>query len=283
MSEDLKFGLGDLVVGDDLDISLDNDTYQDQAAGGIQGPVAAGDYLVKIGTLYPATYRGGDKKGQPILRDEKFPVLTLGSVEIVEGLGDGVTRKVGLFQDINTKPYIPQQGPRKGIVVSQLNDLARSLGLASYHGFDELRDLLNEAIANGQTFGVSLNWESGYDKAFVEAAISQLGLKDLKRESMTDEQRKLSNAIQYRYSRVQGQKNFTYNEDTNTFSPKLERGNVVMKVGEKSITVEVEPRVLEARNVIPVFFNDMKFISRERVESGQVTFGPYIVKRPVAA
>ena len=30
MSEELKFGLSDLEVGDDLDVAMDNEDYQDQ-------------------------------------------------------------------------------------------------------------------------------------------------------------------------------------------------------------------------------------------------------------
>jgi hypothetical protein len=278
MSEDIKFGLTDLDVSDDLDVALDNDTYQDQAN---PAPVAAGDYMFRLsaGSIRPALYRGGEKKGQPLFRTvngQSYPILSLGVVEIVDGLGDGVTRKVGLFQDIHTFNY-----ERDGKNVSQIGDLARSIGLGNYQGINEALLLLEEAQQSGATFAAQLDWESGFDKEFVEAATEQLGLKGIDRADLTDEQRKLANAIQYRYSKVQGMKLFPYNPATGRFSPTLVRGNVAMKVGEKNLVIEVPTRTLEARAIIPVYFNDMKFISRERVDSGRVTFGPKSQK-PVA-
>lgn len=276
MTDDIKLGLSDLDFSDDLDVALDNETYQDQAA---PAPPAAGDYLFRLTgkSVYPATYRGGEKKGQPIKDKNGYPILTLGVVEIVEGLGDGATRKVGLFQDIKTAGY-----ERDGKNVSQLGDLSRALGLSDYSGLRAGLDALAEADANGGTFGASLDWESGFDKEFVDAAVKQLGLEGVDKSDMTDAQKKLSNAIQYRYSRVQGMKFADFNATSGRFLATFTRGNVVMKVGNDTITVEVPSRQLEARAVIPVFFNDIKFISRERVDSGRVTFGPKAIK-PVAA
>ena len=278
MENEIKFGLSDLNFSDDLDVALDNETYQDQAQ---PAPPAAGDYLLRLTgkSIYPALYRGGERKGQPIMKKvngREYPVLTLGVVEIVEGLGEGVTRKVGLFQDINTNGY-----ERDGKNVSQIGDLSRALGLSDYSGLRAGLDALAEADANGATFGASLDWESGFDKEFVEAANKQLGLEGIDKANMTEAQRKLANAIQYRYSRVQGMKHADFNATAGRFLPTFTRGNVVMKVGNDTITVEVPSRQLEARVVIPVFFNDIKFISRERVDSGRVTFGPKAIK-PVA-
>ena len=283
MSDEVKFGLTDLEVADDLDVALDNDSYQDQAN---PAPPAAGDYLLRLSadSIRPSLYRGGENKGQPVLRNvdgKKYPVLTLGVTEIIDGLGEGVTRKVATFTDINTFTY-----ERDGENVSQLGDLARALGLPNYNGINEALLLLEEAQQQGATLGANLDWESGYDKEFVEAAIEQLGLPTtekgyIDRASLTEEQKKIASAINYRYSKVQGMKHFPFNESTGRFSPTMTRGNVTMKVGQQTIVVEVAPRTLEARAIIPVYFQDIKFISRERVDSGRVTFGPRAV-RPVA-
>lgn len=280
MSEDIKFGLTDLNIEDDLDVALDNETYQDQAN---PAPPAAGDYLFRLQdtSVRPALYRGGENKGQPIMKKvdgKEYPILSLGVVEIVEGLGDGVTRKVGLFQDINTNPY-----ERDGKNVSQLGDFARALGLESYAGINAALLLLEEAQQSGAQFGASLDWESGYDKEFVEAALEQLKLADIPKAERTAEQRKLANAIQYRYSKVQGMKNFPFNATTGRFSPTVTRGNVTIvdPNTKQNIVIEVATRTLEARAIIPVYFNDMKFISRERVDGGRVAFGPKPV-RPAA-
>lgn len=277
MSDEIKFGLSDLAVSDDLDIALDNDSYQDQAN---PAPVPAGDYLMRILSLDAARFRNGDRKGQPILADNTYPLLEIGVVEIVEGLGDGVTRKVGLFQTVSTKPF-----DRDGKQASQLNDLARAYGLPNYSGFGELTKLLQEAVETRQTFGASLDWESGYDSEFVTAALEQFGLKGREKSTFSDDERKLFNAIQYRYAKVQGQKNFPYDAKRGRFNHVITRGDVTFKhpVTGQDVTVEVAPRTLEARNIIPVYFGDMKFIPKDRVEGGRVNFGPKAIKAPAAA
>lgn len=291
MSEDIKFGLSDMEVNDDLNIALDNDAYQDQAS---PAPVLYGDYLLKLlsadgakqrDSITPSVYRAGEKKGQQRFKNVKgvaYPVLALGVVEIVEGLGEGVTRKVGLFQDIDTNPY-----ERDGKEVSQLGDLARALGLPNYSGIREALNLLNEAQQSGATFGATLDWESGFDKAFVDAAFEQLGLPRSYADQ-TPEQAKLANTIQ-RWAKVTGMRNFPYNEATGKFSHIAQRGNVTITDPntKQKVTIEVAPRALgEASARLKVDFRDIKFISRERVDSGRVVFGPKAVtpvKKAVAA
>lgn len=293
MSEDIKFGLSDLEINDDLDVALDNDTYQDQAN---PAPVAFGDYLLRLladdgakqrDSITPAIIRSGEKKGQPVTRKVNgvdYPVLQLNTVEIVEGLGDGKTRKVSLFQEITTSSY-----ERDGQNVSQLGDLARALGLPSYSGIKEALNLLREAMASGATFGATLDWESGYDKEFVTAAMEQLSLPVNDKgyfdwSSASDEQKKVNYTIQ-RYARVNGMRNFPFNAATGKFSHVMQRGNVTFTDpnSKNKVTVEVPHRTLgEARAIIKVDFRDLKFIPRERVEQGRVTFGPRTVK-PAAA
>lgn len=270
MSED-KFGLSDLVVSDDLDVSLDNDTYQDQAN---PAPPAAGKYLLRAVSLVPLRYRGGENKGNVVMQGGKYPKLVLEQVEIVDGLGDGITRKVGVFTEIGTQPF-----NRNGKLVSQLGDLARAYGLNNFSNMSEAKALLEEALANNATFAAELDWESGYDKAFVEAAREQLELPASK-DAMTDDQKKLANIINYRLARVQGMKHFPFDEKRGKFSSVLTRGNVEIKhpTTGATITIEVPERTLEARAIIPVYFNDIKFISHEQVASGRVKFGPATIK-----
>jgi hypothetical protein len=293
MSEDIKFGLSDLDINDDLDISLDNDTYQDQAN---PAPVAHGDYLLRLlsddgakqrDSITPAVIRNGDKKGTQVKRKVngvEYPVFQLNTVEIVDGLGDGVTRKVSLFQEITTSSY-----ERDGQNVSQIGDLARALGLGNFRGLGELVPMLQEAMQSGATFGATLDWESGFDKEFVTAALEQLELPINAKgyfdySVATDDQKKLNYAIQ-RYSKVTGMRNFPYNESTQRFSHVAQRENVTFTnpVTKAKVTIEVPKRTLgEARAIIKVDFRDLKFIPRERVDSGRVTFGPRTVK-PAAA
>ncbi len=287
MSDDIKFGLSDMEFNDDLNVALNNDEYQDQAN---PAPPAYGDYLLKLlsadgakqrDSIAPAIYRAGEKKGQQRFKNVggvAYPVLSIGVVEIVEGLGDGITRKLGLFADIDTNPY-----EREGKEVSQLGDLARALGLPNYTGIREALTLLTEAQQTGATFGATLDWESGYDKQFVDAAFEQLGLPRSYKDQ-TPEQAKLANTIN-RWAKVTGQRNFPFNVATGRFSHIAQRGNVVITDPntKSKITIEVPTRTLgEASARLKVDFRDIKFISRERVDSGRVVFGPKSVS-PVKA
>jgi hypothetical protein len=281
MSEDIKFGLNDISVSDDLDISLDNETYQDQAN---PAPVAKGIYGFRALELDAARYRGGENKGQPIYQ-QGYPLLELRMVEVVEGLGEGKTRKVGLFQSVATKPF-----PREGKSVSQAGDFARAYGLPNFNGAGEMIRLLQEAVEGRQIFYSHLDWESGFDGELVKAANEQLGLlgadgKVLRREEMDDEQKKLNNIVQYRLARVQGMKNFPWDATRGRYSPVLHRENVTFKhpISGQEITIECAPRTLEARNIIPVYFGDMKFVPKADVEAGSVNIGPFRVAAPAAA
>lgn len=281
MSEDIKFGLNDLVVGDDLDISLDNETYQDQAN---PAPVAAGIYGMRTLELDAARYRGGENKGQPRY-NTGYPILELRMVEIVDGLGEGKTRKVGLFQEIQTKPF-----PREGKTVSQAGDFARAYGLPNFSSASEMTRLLQEAVEGRSIFYARLDWESGYDSELVKAAVAQLELPVnskgyVEKDGLTDEQKKLNNIVQYRLARVQGMKNFPWDAARGRFSPVLHRGDVTFKhpVSGADITIECEPRTLEARNIIPVYFGDMKFIPKADIDSGAQKPGAFRLAAPAAA
>lgn len=263
MSDEMKFGLSDLVINDDLDIALDNENYQDQVN---PAPPVAGNYRAKALTL---DYRK-DQQGQPTYKKGQYPVFVLGQAELVEGLvdatGNPTQRKVGLFYDVDTMPI-----QRFGTVVSGLGDLTRSYGTANWNGLSEGIERLREAFEQGQLFTAQFDW-SAYDKEFKEAAFAQLNLDPKTRYADRDEEgKKVSGAI-YRASEVIGMRHFPFNNGR--FSHVLQRGNVVMKnpVTNAPVTIEVGHRTLEARLTITRFFPNVDF------EAGRVKIGPLNVK-----
>lgn len=270
MSDEIKFGLDDLAVEDDLDVSLDNDTYQDQAN---PAPPVTGIYAIKALDLdYKKYGKDHDKEGQPVLVDGKFPVLTVGLGLIIEGLGDGVERKVGLFAEAGTKPF-----DRFGSAASGMNDLARSYGLPNYTGIKDGIALLKEVQQSGQPFYANLDW-SVYDKEFVEAAFDQLGLDpDLKFNEREPDEQKLANAI-YKAARITGMRNFPYDTEKGKFIHVLQLTDVTFKnpVTNSTVTVEVPHRALEARVKL------VSYVPKKDIESGRKKVGPANVRPPKA-
>lgn len=270
MNDELKFGLSDLEIGDDLDVSLDNDTYQDQAN---PAPPAAGNYRMKALSLEPKK----NKEKKQILVDDKFPIFVIGVVDIVEGLvdanGNPTTRKVGVFQDIGTKPF-----DRFGTPASGLGDLTRSYGTPNWKGLDPQDpdsgiSRLKEAFEQGSLFTAQFDW-SVYDKEFVDNAFAQLNLQaGLKAKDRSEEDRKLVNAI-YREARVTGMRNFPY--QNGRFVHVLQRENVSFKhpVSGTIVTIEGDHRALEARGTLTKFYPNLDY------EAGHVKLGPAKVKVP---
>lgn len=263
MTDELKFGLTDIEVGDDLDVSMDNETYQDQAN---PAPPATGIYNLKALSLQPRR-----NKEQEIILDRGYPIFTIGMAEIVEGLGDGVTRKFGLFHDVKTRPF-----DRYGTLSSGIGDLTRAYGTRNWKGLraddpDSGISVLKEAFEQGFTFAVTLDWE-GYDKEFVAAAREQLSIPE-DAEDRDDDQKKVLNAI-YNTARVRGMKFFPFNESTGRFIPVLGREVVRFQnpVTNAVVAVEGDYRTLEAKPVIT------RFYAKSEVESGRVRFGPFNVK-----
>jgi hypothetical protein len=265
MSDEKKFGLSDLVVGDDLDVSLDNDTYQDQAN---PAPPAQGNYRLRALSL---DFRK-DKNGNTILK-QGFPVFVIGMAEIVEGLGDGVTRKVMLYQDVETRPF-----PRNGVPVSALGDLTRSYGTPNWNGLNEGIAVLKEAFESNAAFTAQLDW-SIYDKDLVTLAYEQLGIQaGIASADRDEDEKKLINAI-YKAARVTGQRFFPYNPSTGRFSHVFVRDNVTIKhpVTGSSIVIEGEHRTFEARNTITRYYPAADYAA------GRVKLGPANVKPAIAA
>lgn len=263
MSEDLSFGLADLDVQDDLDISMDNETYQDQAN---PAPPVAGNYGLKAVKLGPKTKKTDGGSPEPIFEnnDKRFPILQLTTAEIVEGLGEGVTRKVTLFQDIRTKPF-----DRYGKAVSNLGDITRSFGTDSWVGIPNGILALEQAAQLGNVFAGQLDW-SVYDTQLVTEGLKQLSIPANKDER-TEDQKKILNSL-YNAARVTGMRFFPYNTNTEKFSHVLVRQNVTFKGPNGNLTVEVPHRALEARATITRYFPKVD------VEGGRVKFGPINTK-----
>jgi len=267
---DAKFGLSDLVVSDDLDVSLDNEVYQDQAN---PAPPTKGNYRFRALSIDQKKARKGENEGQPILEAGKFPIFVLGQAEIIEGLGDGITRKVGLFHDIKTRPF-----DRFGSVASGIGDLTRSYGTANWRGLDPQDpdsgvSRLREAYDTNQSFVAQLDW-AVYDSKFVEAALEQLADQiGESKETRSDDEKKVVNAI-YNTARRQGQQNFPYNDANGKFSNVLVLENVTFKhpVSGGIVEVEVEHRTLEARPTLT------RFYPAQEVAAGRVKIGPFNVK-----
>lgn len=265
-----KFGLSDLDLTDDLDVSMDNETYQDQSN---PAPVAAGKYLATMLDLGYAKR----KDGTPIKENDEFPIFRLNMIEIVDGLGEGVTRKVGLFQDVKTKPFTRPGGG----VVSNLGDLARALGTDSWSGLSEGVSRLQEAYESNATFAAQYDWGI-YDAAFLEAAFAQLKIapKAADRDSDNADEKKLVGAL-YKAARVTGMRFFPVRADGG-FSHVLPRQNVAFTnpVTNQQVVIEGDQRTFEAKLQITRYFPKAEF------EAGRVVLGPSKVKPaalPVAA
>lgn len=257
-----KFGLADLELENDIEIGVDNpNEYQDQTG---PAPLAYGNYGFKITGI---SARRNRDTGELILQKERYPILSLDSVEVTEGLGDGVTRKVMVFQDVPTMPF-----DRNGFAVSALSDLIRSIDATrQWKGIDEGKEILREAFDAGTQAHAQFDW-SAYDKLFVDAAFEQLQLSKVKAER-TDEQNQAVNAI-YRAARITGMKFFEFNSNSEKFAPIINLGNITFRPGKNAtpVTVEVEARTLEARSTITRYYPSTD------AAGGRVKLGPINVK-----
>jgi hypothetical protein len=257
------FSLDSLALVDDSELSYDSENYQDQVTS--PAPPNKGIYRVVAQGFKPRT----DKSGKPVVEDGKFPIFTIGVVNIIDGLGEGVERKVGIFADVKTKPFA-----RFGTPVSGLGDFTRALGTPNWSGIEGGLAAVRDALESSTAFSIGLDW-SVYDKDFIAAAIQQLEIPADK-SARTDDEKKLLNAI-YKVGRVEGQQYFPFNEDRGTFSHVLVRGNVtfINPVTNAPVTVDVDQRAMEARPFLS------RFYSANDYASGKAKSGPAKVKAAV--
>lgn len=155
--------LAELLVSDDLDISVDPETYQDQVN---PAPPLPGNYrMVVLGKIEQRK----DKAGNAIMTDGKFPVFTIMRAKIVEPVE--CEKEFGLFHDLRTKPF-----ERFTHVVSDIGDIVRSMDQTrDWRGLAEGLNILEELVATNTPFTVQGAW-SGYDAAYVEAAFLEAGI-----------------------------------------------------------------------------------------------------------
>jgi hypothetical protein len=259
MSE--KYSLSDLVdVVDDLDVSVDPDTYQDQAS---PAPLVAGNYRGRVIDHGP---RLDFETKQPKKTPDGYPFYVLNGIELVDGV-ENAPRKVYPFKEIQTKPF-----ERLGVLVSGLGDINRAFDQTRrWSGLKNGLALLNEFLEEGALFTAAYNWEA-FDKEFADSAIEQLG--HLIENAKTDpKERALRSAI-YGAARIQGMNKFlpTRNGHPDHMFP---RGNVTFKnpTTGADLTVEVAPRFLEAKLVITRFYPS---------GDDKVKLGPFAYKAPKA-
>jgi len=186
-------GFAEMVLSDDLDVSMDPETYADQSG---PSPVPAGNFNVRVVKHGPRK----NKEGQAILTDGKYPIIALEQIEIVEP-DEFAGRKVMLFQDIRTKPF-ERFDPVRGmkVLASGLGDITRAFD--QREGWSGLRaglELLDQFLAENATMRVQLNW-TAYDKDYVEQTFDEMGGKDALSK---DEQNEV-----YNKARLRGMKKF---------------------------------------------------------------------------
>lgn len=158
--------VSDFVLADDIELVMDPETFV-EAAG--PSPVAPGTYLLRVEDLKLRK----NKDGNPVTRTSKlapghnFPVYVINSVTIVEPTEN--ERKVMLFQDISTAPFL-----RNGTTpVSQLMDILRSYDMSA--GFTRLNEgieLWKEFVQQNRTFPAYIDW-TAYDADYARTAIEE--------------------------------------------------------------------------------------------------------------
>jgi hypothetical protein len=160
--------LADLFVEDDLNISVDPETYEDQSN---PAPPAPGTYsVVVLGKLRQKT----EKDGQPVLTDGKYPIFTIDRVKIVEPADS--EREFGLFADVRTKPF-----ERRGTVVSDVGDIVRAMDQTrKCSGMAEGVGALEEGVDTNTPFKVQLEWEA-FDSKFCQEEFAKLGIDSTQR------------------------------------------------------------------------------------------------------
>ena len=190
--------LADVNIADDLDVTINPDTYPEQQN---PAPPPADNYTFRITKLSLRK----DKDNNLVLRDGKWPVYVVEQVEILEP--ESSKRLVSLYQDFSTKPF-----NRDGAQASAAADLVR--------GFDSTRPVqgllgidavLAEAVDQNATFHAKLDWEA-YDGDYAKQALDEAGLGGTKFAEMDADDKKIASAI-YAKARLKGMAKFPKKAD----------------------------------------------------------------------
>jgi hypothetical protein len=129
------------------------DAYQD-ASGGALPPT--GNYAAKV-----AKYDFARKTDKTIIYDagpagpKTFPIISVQSIQIVDGLGEGVERGAGLLQQVRTKTFT-----RGDKVVSEAQDWLRAFAQdrSAARNPNEQVALFNQFVTEGLTFRALFDW-----------------------------------------------------------------------------------------------------------------------------
>lgn len=180
------YGLTDIEITDDLNVTMDPDSYKDAPSNTIPQP---GAYRLRVVSMKPRK----DQDGNIVLADGKFPTIVLEQLEILEPEDDG--RKFGAFLDVRTKPVKRFDG-----YATDLGDITRSFDQTrGWSGTSEGLAVLEELAQEG-TFRAQLGW-SAYDSQFAKSQLEAAGLAGLKWSEMTSDQQKVAGEI-YKKARL---------------------------------------------------------------------------------
>lgn len=186
----------DFDIIDDLasEISANPDDYQDQQN---PAPLVAGNYRFR---LEKVSVRRERDSGAVILKDGKYPTYVIDMVEILEPV-ESMGRKVALFQDITTKPFL-----RGSTQASKIMDLLRAFDATrSYSGLTEARDALKEFADSGATAVGKFDWTAN-DYQGAKDALTAAGITARYAELNAEDQQ-TANAI-YKSHKLRGMKKF---------------------------------------------------------------------------
>jgi hypothetical protein len=181
---------------DDLEVSVDAETYQDRLN---PAPPPTGNYRVKILKWGLAEYEGKLTLDANAKGERTLPRLKVEQIEILEPF-PYVDRKVMLYQDFKFRSF-----DRAGENASEFADLLRGLNQeVSFRGTKEGLKVFADNVDNNSLV-VTLDW-TAYDGEYVRERFNTLFGKDSYTDLTPDERRQAGEI--YKKARVNGMKNF---------------------------------------------------------------------------
>jgi len=235
----MSISISDLPVVDDLDVPVSADEYVDQATGPTM--VLPGNYAGVV-TKHKVQTK---KDGSILLVDDKFPVIVIEQVKIIEPTEN--ERLVNVFTDVRTKPF-KRKGPQgQEVVASDLQDLLRSYDATQgFEGFAHMTQLLDEYFQSSKPFYFGIGY-TGYDKDYVEQE---------KKKFTADTPKDVVNAM-YAKARL-ATKNF-----------------VVNNVLQTSVVNPASGNTIEARARITRFYPSTVEVVTGKAGKNQIVLGPF--------
>lgn len=157
----MSISISDLPVVDDLDIPVSAEDYADQAVGPMQQK--PGNYRMVVQKYKVAT----KKDGSVLLIDEKYPVVTIEQVRIVEPTSE--ERVVNVYTDVRFKPFQRSLPNGAKVVASDVQDFLRAIdATTNFEGSEHIKQLFQQALDTNAPFLGQLTLK-GYDKDYVNA------------------------------------------------------------------------------------------------------------------